>query len=178
MRILTDKDEQTKFEFEHLKLVYEQSAETHRHYTTWREKLLVGLFVVVSILFLSTYKLYTDNNGELKIYGAIVSFLVPVTCLIFSWLDSRNRELYLSAQRTGIEIEKKLFESLNKDKANTLGLFFDLNKSWRFDDKGVKFKWADNVDKDTRAHTWTFRVIYGVLSILGLVTTILILKNS
>jgi len=44
---------------EFLKIVYEQGAEHHRHYLSWREKLIGGYVAIVAALVISLRWLYT-----------------------------------------------------------------------------------------------------------------------
>lgn len=119
--------------FEALKLVYEQAAEKHSAYLSWREKLTGGYVAIIAALAIALWNIY--EKPEMHFYLFIIFAAVLALSFVFKELDKRNATLYKAAQTVALTIEKELDLTRNDDDFNNTSLFYTLNNSVKLRNK-------------------------------------------
>ncbi len=145
-------------EFESLKMVYENAAEQHRYFISWRQFLLAGYFAIIGILFYSAYTIFGKSEFYQK-FTFVIILCISVISKFFLFLERRNKKLYQECQNVSSKIEEKLFNG----EVSNFGLFYNLVKS---------SKKKDNNDKDTWTHSQIIDWFYNIIFFLTIVLTL------
>lgn len=111
-------------EFEKLKMIYDKAAEHHKYYLSWRQFILSGFFAVISVLLLCIYNGYSSTSLFIRCITPLIALTITLAAYFFENLDTRNKELYQSCQRTATVIELHIFgRELDWNLLSTKGLF-------------------------------------------------------
>ena len=116
--------------FEALKMVYQQTAEHHRYYLSWRQQLTAGYLVVLASILYSVIYTWKPENG-LSDLSCLVFGGGALLSIVFRELDRRNRDLYHVCQNVGKRIEQELNLDLDEKVKQNTGLFFTLDNSFK-----------------------------------------------
>jgi len=89
---------------ENLRLIYEQAAEHHRYFLSWRQNLLTGYFVAVATLTYASI----NSKDQLSVAPPFVLLTITFLSITFLALERRNWVLYTICQNAGKEIESTM----------------------------------------------------------------------
>lgn len=151
-----------------LQMIYDKVGEHHRYYLSWRQYLLGGYFAVIATLFYACFQLFTNTDYIVKSYSIYTAISISIVSFIFWWLDERNRKLYQNCQKVGAAIERKLNVGLKYNGEKLSGLYFDLDKSYKYN----KNKWIRILFSEVMTHTWAIRILYILGFIIGIFVAI------
>jgi hypothetical protein len=154
-------NDQEKFEFEMLRLIYEKTCEHHKYFLSWRQVLLAGYFTIVGIIFYSIYTLVEGGDLILCVIAAGLGIIIYFLSGLFTQLDGRNSELYRICQIVGENIEKKILSIDNINNKNDNALFNSLSNSFQ------KSKY--------KTHSEIIEIIYKWVGRLGMISSILVI---
>ena len=92
--------------FEARQLVYNNAAELHRYFLTWRHQLLAGYLAVIAALSLA-FSWAHSQPQNCRPWIAIVAFFAVILTAFFWVLEFRNRQLYRGCQNVAQNIERE-----------------------------------------------------------------------
>lgn len=147
-----------------LTTIYNQTAEQHRYFLSWRQYLLAGCVVINGTLYFVGFELMQDHHPK---YGAITLFANCLLSIIFAFMDYRNQKLYHVCQHVAGNIEGELLEGKGLSdgkKEDGLGLFYALDHSLTKKD-GAPF-----------SHSELILVVYLVSAIISFVLGVYMLS--
>lgn len=104
--LATGEDEKLLYDYNIIKLLYNEVGTMFRHFLNWRRLLFGGYFAILYTLILALKWSVLNSNG--KYISVIILLTGIIISIVFLLLEIRNRSLYRVASVTGSRIEQSL----------------------------------------------------------------------